>query len=470
MNYPLTDHSALRGGPGIAVFNGISWPSAAGFTLDMGRKTQRPPSDAFGPLSARLEDDAPTLKHKPVGSWANLTSVLPFLNMKKGQPLRGADVPLYMLSTIDMFITQFKSAAVIKQPDFTLGRRETVFDDLDIFLYRGNGMQRSVANSLYTDYDLNVATVVLSYGTGHATSSTPFLATAAAWSTAINAIDNITTDGGVTVTGAIDRGGLKITWVSKGARATNFSAAFTGCPANTVLTQTVVTAGDTNTKEVRILKFDPWTSAMITPDATAIPTQPYVCILTRGTPKQTVADATARKALSTSQVVPGDNVLQSDTGKVYVLVAADPSLDASWQLSIFASFSSLEPIKLTWGEKVEARVNQTEGTNNHRFDGMEPKVEITPDNMDMRVLDQLGVQGQAMADLGSCVGGDNTWTLDIYGNGVWIRLYGVGTGDTGLSWVANKDKVSKLGFTSGPIVDSNGLWTGYAYVGTQAPS
>lgn len=45
-----------------------------------------------------------------------------------------------------------------------------------------------------------------------------------------------------------------------------------------------------------------------------------------------VADATARKAQTTAQVQPGDSTRETSTGRTYVLIATDPTQDASWVL------------------------------------------------------------------------------------------------------------------------------------------
>lgn len=512
MSLPITNRLLITGGPGSVLFNGKTVFSQDPIALESGVSTVDVQSDAFGPLDARYDDKQFRLRFKPVGEWEDLSMLYPYLNTPVGTLLFGADVPLHVLSLTDNKVTTFHAAALSKMPNLVLGVKETMLEEVQFSMLTKNLTEATDANSLFQEYDLVSAIFTLTYSTP--TGNLIFTSTSAQIEAALNALAAIISDGGVTVTGD-HRQGYTVTWVTVGARATGMTgAAGLGFPVGTAssVSVTVITVGDATHKEVRLIKVQPWCDmyggAL---GVTTIKTQPYelrwisagTFTVTYGANTTgalayniTAADlSTALNVLASIISAGGVTVtgsIQDDWVVTFVTTGARTAFSgvttgmppntvvavretttgsataASVQrlkLSPWASFGSMDGVRVTFDDKYDPRVTQVDGTSNYRFMGYGVKAELIPDGIGLAdIMAALKVQSTGSVRGRSMNSGSQN--LDIVGvdNLTFIRIYGANVIDASGVWGLNADRVGRIAFQSSRVINA-GVINPLAYVG-----
>jgi len=367
MPLPLTDRTIISGGPGIVRYQGATFYSAEPFTLETGIKTFPIPSDAYGPLDSRIDDDEFSMSMKLVGEWEHLDVLYPYLTTPVGTLIFGVDVPLDIISLTDDKMFRFHASAITKMPNLNLAPTQTLLEEVTFRFVRKNLTARDDADALYTEYDLTDGTVTLTYGS--ATGALAFNTTAAQLSVALNALAAIISDGGVTVTGD-HRTGFIVTWVTVGVRATALTGVAAAFPDASTVAVSVTTAGSVSVKEKRLIKVEPWATYYGAINIASIITQPYELIWT------------------------------------------------PW-----GSFGTQGGCKVNFSEQWEDRVTDVDGVSNIRFMGLAVNAEFVPDGITATQALAAGVFQGTGAVRGRSLNAGSA-DLDITNTGVFIRLYG----------------------------------------------
>lgn len=510
MPLPVTDRTTIAGGPAAIIFNGGKFYSAEPIELPANVELFDIPSDAFQVLDRRVNDERFSMSFKLVGEWESLSVLYPYLGTVPGTLIFGADVPLDVLSLTDDVVTRFHAAAITKQPNLRLAPTETLLENVDFTFLRKNLTGRTEDNSLFTQYNLRLATFTLTYSS--AIAAQLFNVTAAALQTALNANATITSDGGVVVTGTY-KSGFTVTWNTVGVRATALTGTVSGFPTGTTVDVAVTQAGTVSLVEIRTVKLQPWVDTYGAISVSSIVTQPYEARwLSNGTFTITYgANTTSSLAFnaSSSQVQTALNALASITSAGGVTVSGD--LNDDWvvtfntvgartaftgavltmpggtsltervtttgsatvahvvrlKLSPWASFGSQGGIGVTFAEQFEDRITDADGLSNIRFMGLTVRAEWIPDGVtDAQILAAQKVQG-AGAERGRSLN-SGSQNLDIVNTGVFVRLYGANLAATNLRYAANADRVGTIAFEATRVI-SGGAVSNMAFVGTAAP-
>lgn len=326
---------------------------------------------------------------------------------------------------------------------------------------------------------------------------------------------------GVVVTGGHDKGGYLVTWNLAGARSTAFTGALTGFPSGAAFSQTVVTAGTSTAREVRLIKITPYMTGY-TAALSPIPKLAVKCnwlstpsvSLTYGANSTaaialtgvaasdaaalnaafgalssvvsaggatitgsiendfvvTWTSAGARTAISgtVTNAPPGTSVKENISTTGTSSVAGVSRL----KLSPWASFASRTPVKVKWDEKVEAVLSPLLGNENYILaEPPQPKIEMEPDAMlAADALAASALQGDDSAELGA-EHGDDAQPLNLINDSIYIRFWKAGIDrDALINWSLKKERVGKLTFEAFRKIESSGIMRPMATVGTSAPS
>jgi len=418
MNLPTIDRTSITGGPAVVLHNAGYFFSKEPIALPLALNPYAIESDAYGKIDDRADDQPPKLPLKLVGEWEHLNILNPFVSMQVGQRIFGADLPLDLLSLTDDVVTRFHASAVTKPPDLTFASKSILLDTVEFTLMRKNNTARTAADAFFTKYALRSAGVhyEISYG-ADTTDPITFNTAAADLAAALNALPGIVADGGVAVTGTYKRG-FTVTWVAVGARATPFTAAFTGFPAGTAFQQTVTAEGSGGQAEVRLLKLTPWTDAYGALDREKVITQPYQLTWGAGAP--------------------------------WDAFTTDEGIAVKWNLA------NLEPVP-----------SDAEGVLNYMFGGLDAEVDCIPQGpTEDDIAAALNLQG-AGAVRGRSMNAD-AHDLEIQNDGVYFCLYGAALNAFTQRWAAKQRRVGAVTFKSTRVL-TGGAFADVAYLGVAAP-
>lgn len=514
-------------GPALLIANGTANPdapdvlhSADALILNTNAESTETVSAAIGIVGRQSQGERLELKVKPVGYWGNLAAWFPMLSMQGGDLLLPEDNsnPLDVLCITNLKVYRFARAGVIAMSNLRGGPGVDLMDEMILGVGRKAGVGFKDPQSLMQVIDLTKARITPVYEGTCAARWLAFNATADQWAAVLNVLDGISGDGGVTVAGSYRDGGLIVTWNTNGARSSAITATLAGFPSNAVFTQTVLTLGGANTREVRRLQVNPYMTAFavaLTPvpkqiyllsylsEATWTPswgssTGPMLACNITGTALQTALRALCAdnsltvsgsmregwKVTRTAGVVP-HTLTATITGappgtylKVNVLTpGADAACSApavaqvEWlKLAPWAGFGQHTEWALDWKAKTKPVASLGLGTDNWEFGGLKVGFQVPPDAMLLEdAINGAALQGDAAAEPGS----DLTvlaQRLDIIGNGIYIGLpKACFSRELQVRWGLDKEHIGNMAFNAVRTVDAGGALQPFAVLGTMAP-
>lgn len=515
-------------GPALLIANGTAGPnapdvlhSADALTLNAHAESSETVSSAIGVVGRQSHGERFELKVKPVGCWGNLAAWFPMLSMQSGDLLLPEDNnnPLDVLCITNLKVYRFARAGVIAMSNLRGGPGVDLMEEMTLGIGRRAGVGFGDPQSLMQVFDLTKARITPAYESASAVIPLAFNATAVEWTTALNTLDDVAADGGVIVAGSCRDGGLTVTWNMNGSRSGAFTATLVGFPSNTVFTQTVLTSGSADTREVRRLQVNPWMAAFTTA-LTPAPKQTYLisylseatwtpswggstgpalaCNVSAAELQTTLRTLCADSSLTVSgSMREGWEVTRTAgtvshtltatvTGappgtylKVIVLMpgadAAEPMPAVSQvellKLAPWAGFGQHKEWSLDWRAETRPVASLGLGTHNWEFAGLKVRFQVSPDAMLLEdAVNGAALQGDNTAEFGSDLTGV-AQRLDINGDSICISLpKACFSRALQTQWGLNMEHIRNLTFDGVRTVKTGGTPQPFAVLESSAPS
>jgi hypothetical protein len=408
------DRLIVSRGPAMVTFNGGFFFSKDDIVVALNKTTKELTSSAFGPLTSINQGIAATTQFTPIGEFEHLAILWPYASYPVGKSIFGpADLPL-LIQPLDLTQQQcrFKAAAISKMPDLNFTATDSLLGPVEFQMVGANNTPVDDPNLLFV-LEANVLDLdTLPYD--------PNALIVQAYQNSWLSAGTYTLTYGANTTGAI---------------AYNANAAAVATALNALAS--IIAAGGVTVTGDSIAGF------VATFDTTGVRTD--ITGVVTGAPGGTVVrqDITTAGAVGAAQVV-------------------------SLRLFPWANFAARAGMKVAFALTLTEDTSDAIGHYDTIFSGLSVKASGTPQGVDeATALAAAAVQGpSAVRGTRLSAGAHN---LDIFGEGVFFRLYGAGLSKAGQVYSSSLQRVPDLEWVASRSIGVGGVLNPLFFIGTAAP-
>jgi hypothetical protein len=405
----IIDRLVVSRGPAMITHRGGFFFTKEDLVIELNKETKAMPSAAFGPLTEVNQGVKATAKFRPVGEFEHLSVLWPYASTPVGSSIFGDDDYPLLIQPIDDTQQQcrFKAAAVSKMPDLFFTATDTLIGDVEFQMVGANNVAVDNADRLFVFEENAIDPEALPYDPD---------------ALLVQAYQNRWLSGG--------------TWLPSydGNAATGGALDFDDDAA-------------TVQAKLRTIAFID----------DVVVTGNYTDGFTVTDPDNDI-DAADFAAVLTD--MPGGMSLRADQVSARVVLL---------RLFPWANFVAREGMKASFTLKVTEDVSDAIGHYDSAFSELGIVVSGMPQGMSeeaamaaARVQGALSVRGTRLST--------GAHDLDIFGDGVFFRLYGANIRKTGLVYSSTKQRVPSLEWVASRTAASGGGVSPLFYIGTAAPA
>jgi hypothetical protein len=409
------DRLIVSRGPALCTYRGGFFFSSADIVVQLDKATKPIPSSAFGPLTEVNQGVKATAKFRPVGEFEHLGILWPYATTRPGSSIFGdADYPL-LIQPLDPDQPQvtFKAAGISKQPDLDFTAIDTLMSDVEFQMVGANNVAVDDAARLFVFEDNTIDPDTLPYDPD---------------ALIIQAYNN--------------------RWLSGGT--TEFHYGANGTAAEVV----DITAADLETALNALASVIAGGGLDVTGDSTS---GWKVTWRTNG----------ARTAITGVLAdMPGGTSLRED---ISVIGDGTHAQVSTLRLFPWGNFQSRAGMKVAFALTLTEDTSDAIGHYDTIFSGLSVTASGMPQGVtDVAALAAAAVQGASSVrgkrlDVGA-------HDLDIFGDGVFFRLYAANLRKSGQVFSSTNQRVPDLEWVASRSIGAGGVINPLFYIGAAAPA
>ncbi len=408
------DRLIVSRGPAMVTRGAGFFFSKDDIVVDLSKDTKPIPSSAFGPLTEINQGIKASAKFIPIGEFEHLGILWPYATTPVGSSIFGpADVPI-LIQPLDTTQkqTRFKASALSKMPDLNFTATDTLLGDVEFQMVGANNTAVDDPNRLFVQETNALNLAALPYDPS---------------ALIIQAYQNSWLSAG---TYTLTYGAATSAVLAFGANAAAVAAALNAL-ASITAAGGVTVAGD-------------YLNGFV------------VTFTSNG----------VRTAITgTTTGMPGGTVVRED---VITVGAAGTAEVTKLRLFPWANFVGREGVKVAFALTLTEDTSDAIGHYDTIFSGLSVTASATPQGVDdLAALLAADVQG-ANAVRGKKL--QSAHNLDIFGDGVYFRLYGSGLKKAGLVYSSSKQRVPDMQWVASRTIGAGGALNPLFFIGTAAPA
>lgn len=408
------DRLIVSRGPAMVTRGAGFFFSKEDIVVDLSKDTKPIPSSAFGPLTEINQGIKASAKFTPVGEFEHLDILWPYAATPVGSSIFGpADVPL-LIQPLDTTQkqTRFKASALSKMPDLNFTASDTLLGDVEFQMVGANNTPVDDAARLFVQEANTLNVNALPYDPD----ALIIQAYQSSW---------------------LSAGSFTLTYGGNTSAVLAYDASAAAVAAALNALASITAAG----------------GVTVTGSATA----GYVVTFVSNGVRTALTGATT--------LMPGGTVVRVDVSQAGTV--ALPTIILV-RLFPWANFVGREGVKVAFSLSLTEDTSDAIGHYDTIFSGLSITATATPQGVDdLAALLAADVQG-ANAVRGRKL--QSAHNLNIFGDGVYFRLYGAGLKKAGLVYSSSKQRVPDMQWVASRTIGAGGALNPLFYIGAAAPA